>query len=174
MKLETQSPFTNSLLALASSVPLGARGRVWTQGRNDMATSQILMFHWIVRDPGGLVVLDECDKTLFGVAPGDTEDRRTPYFDLDKLGTYSLKADLLMNPDSPVVVDSYDGDLCSTVELPPTCKTDADCPEGYVCVNGVCVPKEEVEKKFPWGPVAIGAGALVAIVGLAAAAKRGR
>lgn len=57
---------------------------------------------------------------------------------------------------------------------PPECSIDADCPEGYVCVNGVCVLEEEVEKPFPWTPVAIGAGALVALLGLAAAAKRGK
>jgi len=41
-------------------------------------------------------------------------------FDLDKEGTYTLKVDLLMNPDNPIVVDSYDGDLCTvTIEIPP-------------------------------------------------------
>jgi len=139
-----------------------------------MATSQILMFHWVVRDPDGLIVLDDTDKTLFGVAPGDDEERVTPRFDLNKIGIYTTRVELLMNPDNPVVVDSYDGDLCSvTSVVPPECSVDADCPEGYVCVDGVCVPEEEVEKKFPWGWVALGAGAIVATIGLASAAKKG-
>ncbi|MBA7654823.1 hypothetical protein ES703_62716 [subsurface metagenome] len=118
--LEVQSPSTSNLLALASSVPIGQSAIVHTQGRNDMSTSQILMFHWVVWDPDGLVALEDTDKTLFGVPPGGTEDRMTPRFDLDKAGTYTLKADLLMNPDNPVVVDSYEGDLCTvTTELPP-------------------------------------------------------
>ena len=27
-------------------------------------------------------------------------------------------------------------------EVPPECAIDADCPEGYVCVGGICVPGE--------------------------------
>ena len=118
--LEVQSPSTSNLLDLASSVPIGQRGIVHTWGRNDMGTSQILMFHWVVRDPDGLLVLEDTDKTLFGVPPGGTEERMTPRFDLNKEGTYTLKVDLLMNPDSPVAVDSYEGDLCTvTLEVPP-------------------------------------------------------
>lgn len=26
--------------------------------------------------------------------------------------------------------------------VPPECAVDADCPEGYVCVGGVCIPGE--------------------------------
>jgi len=56
---------------------------------------------------------------------------------------------------------------------PPTCEIDADCPEGYVCVDGVCVPEEpEEEKKFPWTWVIIGAGATIGVIGLATAAKK--
>ena len=47
------------------------------------------------------------------------------------------------------------------------CVTDADCPEGYICVNGVCVLEEEEEPievitlKFnDWGPPGIGIGEL--------------
>lgn len=118
--LEVKSPSTSNLLALASGVPIGQRGIVHTWGRNDMSTSQILMFHWVVWDPDGLLVLEDTDKTLFGVPPGGIEERMTPRFDLDKEGAYTLKAELLMNPDDPVVVDSYEGDLCTvTLEVPP-------------------------------------------------------
>jgi len=53
---------------------------------------------------------------------------------------------------------------------PPACKTDADCPPGYVCINGVCVP--EKEKKFPWGWIAIGGAGLAALVLLAPENKK--
>ncbi|MBA7568346.1 hypothetical protein ES708_10067 [subsurface metagenome] len=39
------------------------------------------------------------------------------------------------------------------------CVTDADCPEGYICVNGVCVPEKEPLE----GPIKI--GALVPLTG---------
>ena len=109
--LRVVSPST-SLVAAGSSVPLGASVIVHTWGRNDMATSQILMFHWVVRDPDGLIALNDVDKTLFGVPPGGLEERMTPRFDLDKTGTWLVRMELLMNPDDPVVVDSYDGVLC--------------------------------------------------------------
>jgi hypothetical protein len=57
------------------------------------------------------------------------------------------------------------------IELPPECSLDSDCPEGYVCVGGACVPEEEVPpqppdegKKFPLLPVVlIGGGVVVAM-----------
>jgi hypothetical protein len=43
---------------------------------------------------------------------------------------------------------------------PQTCLVDADCPEGYVCQNGVCVKK----KAFPWRWLAIGGAAIVGVI----------
>ena len=113
--LAVVSPFTN-IFALGASVPLGASAIVHTWGRNDMSTSQILMFYWAVWDPDGLLALEDTDKTLFGVPPGGTEERMTPRFDLDKAGTWTVTMELLMNPDDPVVVDRYDGILCVITE----------------------------------------------------------
>ena len=110
------SPSTD-VFALSASVPLGASAIVHTWGRNDMSTSQILMFHWLVSDPDGLPVLEDTDKTLFGVPPGGIEERMTPRFDLDKTGTWTVTIELLMNPDNPVVVDRYDGILCVITEV---------------------------------------------------------
>lgn len=57
------------------------------------------------------------------------------------------------------------------IEPPPlVCTVDADCPPGYVCVNGKCVLEEEVEKEFPW-LLAVG-GLGVAAVVVAAATKK--
>lgn len=113
--LEVISPFP-SLFGIGASVLIGSSAIVHTQGRNDMSTSQILMFHWVVWDPDGLIALEDTDKTLFGVPPGGTEDRMTPRFDLDKAGTWTALIELLMNPDSPIVVDSYEGVLCVVTE----------------------------------------------------------
>lgn len=116
MKQELISQYGSRVFAAGASVPLGARGIVHTWGRNDMSTSQILMFHWVVRDPDGLVVMDDTDKTLFGVPPGGVEERMTPRFDIDKTGNWMVTIDLIMNPDSPVIVDTYDGVLCVVTE----------------------------------------------------------
>ena len=50
----------------------------------------------------------------------------------------------------------------AAVPIPPpvVCSVDADCPEGYVCQNGVCVKKEE---EIPWALLGIGALALIAL-----------
>jgi hypothetical protein len=39
-----------------------------------------------------------------------------------------------------------------------TCSIDADCPEGYLCMDGVCIKKEA---GFPWAALGI-AGAAIA------------
>ncbi len=117
--LEVISPSTNRLQALASSVPIGQRGLVHIWGRNDTLVTQELGISWLVRDPDGGVV-EEYSDWSYGHGPGDDHEFIGGRFDLDKVGTYSIKVELLMNEASPVVVDSYEGALCSTTtEVPP-------------------------------------------------------
>jgi hypothetical protein len=104
-----------------SNVPLGTRGIVTVLGHNDMTTTQQMGIDWIVRDPNGQEV-----EHLYAwegwpyCPPGDEHKFDGGRFDLDKAGTYTLKVDLLMNRASPVIVDSYEGDLCTTtLEVPP-------------------------------------------------------
>lgn len=159
MELQITSPF-NKLLAIASSVPIDTTGVVHIRGRNDMPTPQQLGIRIIVRDPDGDVIEDYGPDWEYGdTPPYDTHHFKSPSFELYKEGTYMLDVKLLMNRDNPVTVDSYDGALCTVVtEVPPECVIDADCPEGYVCKNGICVPKE---KEFPWLPVALIGGGVV-------------
>jgi hypothetical protein len=49
---------------------------------------------------------------------------------------------------------------------PELCSTDADCPSGYKCVNGICVPEEEAGE-FPWALALAGGLGLVALILLA-------
>ncbi len=117
--LEVASRST-SLLGLASSVPIGQRGLVHIWGRNDTSVTQDLGISWVVRDPDGGIV-EEYSDWSYGHGPGDDHQFIGGRFDLEKLGAYTLNVDLLMgSPDSPVVVDSYEGDLCTTTtEIPP-------------------------------------------------------
>ncbi len=117
--LEVISPSYNRLQAVASSVPIATRGLVHVWGRNDMATHQMVGMFWEVKDPDGNVV-DRYGPDWEGMTPGEADDFIGGRFDLNKEGTYTIKIELLMNPDSPVVVDSYEGDLCTvTLEVPP-------------------------------------------------------
>ncbi|GAJ08954.1 unnamed protein product, partial [marine sediment metagenome] len=147
-------------------------------GRNDTPDAQRMGITWMVYDPLGRVVNQYAAWEDWPFTGGHKEHEFHKFggeFTLSEEGEYTTEIWLLMNPDAPVIVDSYEGFLCTVVKevIPPECTIDADCPEGYLCVNGKCVPEEEVEKKFPWGPVAIGAGALVAAIGFATAAKKG-
>ncbi|MBA7465041.1 hypothetical protein ES707_00202 [subsurface metagenome] len=131
MKLEVISPSTRptgpstELLPIASSVPIGQSGLVHIWGRNDANVPQHMGIHWVVKDPEGVVVEDYQDwVSVFGIKieldPGDDHEFIGGRFDLNKEGTYTIAASLLMNPDDPVVVDSYEGDLCTTtLEVPP-------------------------------------------------------
>ncbi|GAI98063.1 unnamed protein product, partial [marine sediment metagenome] len=118
--LEVISPSTKGLQALASSVPIGQSGRVRITGRNDSSVTQALGISWLVRDPDGGVV-EEYSDWSYGHGPGDDHEFKGSRFDLIKAGTYTLKVNLLMgSPDNPVVVDSYEGALCTTTtEVPP-------------------------------------------------------
>jgi len=56
----------------------------------------------------------------------------------------------------------------------PECSVDGDCPPGYICRNGVCVPEGEPPpgEEFPWLPVTLIVGGT--IVGGAALLPKGK
>lgn len=117
--LEVISPSTKVLQALASGVPIGQSGLVHITGLNDTSVTQALGISWLVRGPDGGVV-EEYSDWSYGHGPGDDHEFLGGRFDIDKAGTYTLEADLLMgSPANPVVVDSYEGALCVTTEVPP-------------------------------------------------------
>ncbi|GAI32568.1 unnamed protein product, partial [marine sediment metagenome] len=103
----------------AHDIPQGQRGLVHVWGRNDMSTSQKLGISWVVKDPDGVVVEEYSDWQTFSTGPGDEHEFIGGRFDLDKVGTYTLVAGLLMNPDAPIYVDTYYGDLCTVALAVP-------------------------------------------------------
>ena len=120
IQLGVLSPFT-SLLAIGASVPIGASAIVTIWGRNDMSTLQQLGMRWVVRDPDGLVVEQypgggAIDWEYGYTGPGDEQDFIGGRFDIDKPGDWKIKAELAMNPDAPLFVDTYDGLLCRVTE----------------------------------------------------------
>ncbi|MBA7691916.1 hypothetical protein ES703_100472 [subsurface metagenome] len=116
MRLEVGSPFY-SLLAAGASVPIGQRGLVHVWGRNDMVATQQMGIDWEVRDPDGMVVERYTTWEAWPyTSPGSEHEFIGGRFDLNKPGNWMISIELLMNPDSPVMVDSYDGVLCAVVE----------------------------------------------------------
>ena len=131
MRLEVLSPSYNrpssskGLFSVGASVPIGQSGLVHIWGYNDANVPRHIGIHWVVKDPDGVVIEDYKDwASVLGIKieidPNDDHEFIGGRFDLDKEGTYTIAASLLMNPDNPVVVDSYDGVLCvTTLEVPP-------------------------------------------------------
>ena len=107
-------------LGIGADVPSGVSAAVLIGGTNDMTIDQKMGARWQVRDPDGVVVDSYFDWEMFWTGPGLEQGFVGNQFILEKPGTYTVKADLLMNPDDPVTVDSYDGDLCVVTEAPPT------------------------------------------------------
>jgi len=103
-------------------IPFGLRGLIHIKGRNDTDTKQKMGISWMVRDPDGRVAESYYDWESFSTSPGKTQEFLGDRFNLNKAGIWTISVSLLMNRDSPVVVDSYDGILCSVsegVEPPP-------------------------------------------------------
>jgi len=146
MRLEVISPYSNSI---TSSVPIGQKGLVHIWGQNNTTLEQKLGISWIASDPDGLLVEQYSDWSG-NIKPGQDHEFIGGRFEFFKEGIYAIEAKLFMNPDSPAVVDSYDGALCTVVaEVPPE------------------LPEEEEEEKINWLPVIlIGGGLALAAVSL--------
>ena len=115
MQVGLESPFIS--FAVGARVPIGTRGLVHIWGRNDMTTAQQMGIGWRVTDPDGVIVED------YGVweawpytGPGVEKEFIGGRFDINKVGDYMIAIELRMNPDNPVVVDSYVGLLCRVTE----------------------------------------------------------
>ncbi|GAI25686.1 unnamed protein product, partial [marine sediment metagenome] len=102
------------------NIPQGQTARVHVWGRNDMATTQKLGIHWLVRDPDRKVVEDYEDWSLLYYRQGaDHEFISKRRFNLDKPGTYTINIALSMNRADPEIVDSYYGNLCTVAAVAP-------------------------------------------------------
>jgi Cys-rich repeat protein len=73
---------------------------------------------------------------------------------------------------SEVIIEGWKQVATITATLSPLtmeCSTDADCPEGYVCENGVCVKKETGLSLVPF---AVGGAAALAVIIVASSRKK--
>jgi hypothetical protein len=105
----------------ASNIPQNKSGLVHIWGRNDMSTTQQMGIYWIVYDPDGITVEEYYTWEAWPyTSPGSEHEFIGGRFTLNKAGTYTINAGLLMNPDNPVYVDIYYGTLCSVIPTQPT------------------------------------------------------
>jgi hypothetical protein len=103
-----------------SNVPQNKRGLVHVWGRNDMTTTQRMGIWWEVKNPAGMVVETYSTWEAYPyTSPGGTHEFIGGRFDLNKVGTYRIDVALYMNPDSPTIVATYNGTLCTVVAAVP-------------------------------------------------------
>ncbi len=105
-----------------SDVPQGKNGLVHIWGRNDMGDAQRMGISWIVKDPDGVTVEDYSTWEAWPYTGAGAEHEFIGgRFNLDKPGTYTINIGLIMNPDAPVYVHTYYGNLCTVIPaLVPT------------------------------------------------------
>ncbi len=99
----------------AANIPLGQRGLIHVIGRNNMTTSQKLGISWLMRDPDGRLVEDYKDWQTFKASPNDTHEFIGGRFDINKRGIWTIIVVLFMNPEAPIEVARYSGNLFSAV-----------------------------------------------------------
>jgi hypothetical protein len=98
-----------------SGVPYDKKGIVYMWGRNESESNQKLGFRWTVKDPNGTVRESGTDWETFWTAPGNAEQFHSDDFRLAFTGDWTVKIEFLMNPDNPIVVDSYEGRMCTVL-----------------------------------------------------------
>ena len=179
----------------APIIQADSKAKVWVEVRNTGYVGGHPRVKWEVRDPDDIMVTIY-DHTAFEmISPGEEHKfyEAIETFTLRKEGKYTIKIELLAEESGSEIHDSWQGMLCKVGVIPPPsgCQVDADCPAGYICVGGVCVPEQPVvcqtdadcppgfvcvdgkciqeEGEFPVLPIAlIGAGAVI----LALSAKK--
>jgi len=143
-----------------SSIPVsllaGTEGLVHIWGRNETSEAQRLGIGWVVQDPDGQVVEQYGTWEAWPyTGAGGEHEFIGGRFDINKTGTYTIIVELRMNENNPVVVDTYDGILCTVVAEEP----EEEPPE-----------EEPEEGEFPW--VVVGALGLGVAVLIAATRKK--
>ncbi|GAH57205.1 unnamed protein product [marine sediment metagenome] len=103
----------------AYNVPQGERGLVHIWGRNNMSSNQKMGISWSITDPDGIVVEEYSYWELFWTGPGNTQEFIGDRFDMNKAGYWLILVHLMMNPADPVIVDSYNGYLCTVAAAVP-------------------------------------------------------
>jgi len=105
------------VVGIGAGVPIGVSAAVLIGGTNDMATNQKMGCRWEVTDPDGQLADSYEDWEAFWTGPGLEHGFVGNQFSIDKPGNWNIIVELLMNPDAPVIVDSYVGLLCVVTEV---------------------------------------------------------
>jgi hypothetical protein len=102
----------------ASNVPKDKSGLVHIWGKNNTSEAQQMGIAWTLVDPDYITRESHSEWEAWPyTGAGGTHEFIGDRFNLDKAGTWRINVQLYMNPSSPQVVDSYEGDLCIVSEV---------------------------------------------------------
>jgi len=188
-------------IPVSTVLPLNTKASIKVITRNTGSIKYHPCIVWEVRDKDNVVVTDYAHCAFDMASPGEesTFFEAVETFILRKAGNYTLQI-WLQTQEAQKTIAYWSGKLCTVVGdgEPPECTIDADCPDGYVCRNGVCVLEEEPvtclvdadcpegyickdgkcvkegkEGEFPWLPVALITGGVIITIA-AVAPRRGK
>jgi len=103
-------------VSLPTTIPVDTSGVIGVRGRNDMVTAERIGVHWILRDPTGAIAeeYEAWGQTRDGAGAERSFGGGDILFDM--LGTWTISIEMLMNPDSPEIVDDFNGDILCAAE----------------------------------------------------------
>lgn len=100
--------------APASGIVRDTRVLLRVSGRNTTTSTQRMGVKWVIKDPDGLIRESYSVWELFPyTGAGSEHEFLGDRFAYNKVGTWSVNIELLMNEPNPVIVDSYGGTLCT-------------------------------------------------------------
>ncbi len=103
----------------AYDIPQGQRGLVHIWGRNDMTSNEKMGIWWQVKDPDGRIVEEYTRWEALWTGPGKAQEFIGGRFNFDKVGNYTIAAQLFMDLEAEAVVDDYYGNLCTVAAAVP-------------------------------------------------------
>jgi len=141
--LEISGVSPNPAIPVAKDVAQGSRAKVHVYARNTGEVNYHARCKWEVRSPAGSLAKAYDGTSNEWISPGEEVHFFEVFetFTLNGTGDYTVEIELISG-ETGELLDGWQGKLCTVTEVvvPPECTIDADCPPGYVCVGGVCVP----------------------------------
>lgn len=146
---------------------------------NDGNVSEEFTISIEIRGPSGILATKTKKQTVESghVSPDVIDLYTTDVWDTYEIGSYYASCELYSSDGE--LLDSKDKLIARVTILPAECGTDDDCPDGYVCVNGECVPESAPppppngEFQIPWMWIGIGGAAILAAILLIPKGKGG-
>ena len=132
---------------------------------NDGNISEEFTISIEIRGPSGTLATKTKKQTVDAghVSPSTIDCYTTDVWDTYEIGSYYASCKLYSSDGN--LLDSEDNLIAIVISLPAECGSDEDCPSGYVCVEGNCIPESAPPLNgLPWKWIGIGGAAVLAAI----------